>query len=308
MRNFKNIISVTAVLMAVFSLPSCYEEPPLTPSALRDDLLFEFPQDNKEHDRAIQNIQEEFGTYVIYKDITDNLLNRAWINLYPTMTLTSSPLAEGHVPYYVDFLQAHLFDYFKGADVINESLPKYFFIVNNMHREENGVAKPHLFTMTEGVDFWALSFKVSEAGVIQAFDSKLARIKLAYALIKAAYEEGKIEVPASFYQGIDYKNPVYNAIYNDGSVHEWHYQLRGFVKYVQPTFEYESPATNISVIGMAGEDFLMYVRKILFTSPAAFLSENSRWEKVMERYRIILDMFESYGVDLSAISEGPDNR
>lgn len=273
---------------------------------MRDDLLFEFPQDNKEHDRRIQKIQEEYGTYVIYKDITDNLLNRAWINLYPTMTFTSTPVAESHIPIYLDFLENHLFAYFK-AEQMQKFLPKYFFIVNNLHREENGVAKPHLLTRTDGVDFWAFSIKAGSTGNLAGFDSKLARITLAYALIKSAFDAGLIEVPASFYQGINYKDPVYNAIYPDGTIHEWHYQQRGFVKYVQPTFEYESPATNISVIGQAGEDFLMYVRKILYSSPAQFLSENAGFDLVMARHKIVLDLLKKYGVDLNAISEGPEN-
>ena len=51
----------------------------------------------------------------------------------------------------------------------------------------------------------------------------------------------------------------------------------------------------------------MYVRKILYTPPAQFISEHTRWELIMKRYQIVLDLFNSLGIDLSAISEGPTN-
>jgi hypothetical protein len=92
-------------------ISSCYKEDPIVPTPMRDDLLFEFPQDNQEYDRRIQKIQEEYDTYIIYKDIDQNLLNRAWINLYPSMTLVAEPVRQEQISYYLDMLQAHLFDY-----------------------------------------------------------------------------------------------------------------------------------------------------------------------------------------------------
>jgi hypothetical protein len=154
------------------------------------------------------------------------------------------------------------------------------------------------------VDFWAFSLKEKE-GVMQTVNIRQARLVLAYALIKNAFDEGKIEIPDSFYEGVDYGNVIYDAIYSDGTVHEWHYQQRGFVKYVQPSFESEGRTTDIAVVASSGEDFLMYVRKILYTPPAQFISEHTRWELIMKRYQIVLDVFNDLGIDLSAISEGP---
>lgn len=303
MTDMKRYIYYIISSAALLSMSSCYKEEPLIPTPMHDELLFEFPQDNKEHDRVIQKLQEDYGTYVIYKDITNNLLNRAWINMYPNMSFVGFPVSEKHIMYYVDYLKNNFFKYFASED-IKKYLPKYFYLLKDMRREENGVAKAHIYTKTDGVDFWALSFQEDASGNIKSFNSKKVRIILAYALIEAAFDEGLIQVPDSFSQGIDYKNPVYNAIYPDGRVHEWHYQLRGFVKYVQPDFEYESPATNISVISMAGEDFLMFVRKILFSTPDSFLEENLQWNLVMKRYQIVLDVFNDMGIDINSISLG----
>ena len=276
-----HIHKIILVLTVAIAASACYKEEPIVPTPMRDDLLFEFPQDNQAHDRRIQKIQEEYGTYVIYKDIDQNLLNRAWINLYPSMTLVADPVKEEHISYYLDQLQSHLFDYCD-SELMKSYFPKYFFLVNNLHRVDNGVEKAHMVAKTDGVDFWAFSLKEKD-GVMQTVNIRQARLVLAYALIKNAFDEGKIQIPASFYEGVDYKNVIYDAIYSDGTVHEWHYQQRGFVKYVQPSFESESRTTDISVVASDGEDFLMYVRKILYTPPAQFISEHTRWELIMKR-------------------------
>lgn len=293
------------MIAALVAFSSCYKEDKLMPTPMYNELLFEFPQDNKDYDRKIQSIQERNGTYVIYKDIDQNLINRSWINLFPDMPLVASPVSTSNILHYVDYLEDNFFRHFT-SETFLKLLPKYFFILNDMHREEKGVAKAHQYTKTDGIDFWALSFQETENGGLKSYDSKKIRITLCYALIKKAFDEGLIEVPATFSQGIDYKNPIYNYAYPDGTipepVHEFHYQLRGFVKYVQPDFEYESPATNINVVSMAGEDFLMFVRKILYSTPASFLTENSRWDLVMKRYQIVLDVFNDLGVDLNAIA------
>lgn len=293
------------MIAALVAFSSCYKEDKLMPTPMYNELLFEFPQDNKDYDRKIQSIQERNGTYVIYKDIDQNLINRSWINLFPDMPLVASPVSTSNISHYVDYLEDNFFRHFT-SETFLKLLPKYFFILNDMHREEKGVAKAHQYTKTDGIDFWALSFQETENGGLKSYDSKKIRITLCYALIKKAFDEGLIEVPATFSQGIDYKNPIYNYAYPDGTipepVHEFHYQLRGFVKYVQPDFEYESPATNINVVSMAGEDFLMFVRKILYSTPASFRTENSRWDLVMKRYQIVLDVFNDLGVDLNAIA------
>ncbi|MGN1233566.1 MAG: hypothetical protein ACI4UJ_09015 [Candidatus Cryptobacteroides sp.] len=291
-----NRILVFTVL-AIFPV-SCWEEPAIEPERQNSDLLFEFPQGTGEIDREIQRIQEDFDTYVIYKDISDNLLNRAWINLYPGMTLESSPVPDNLVQHYVGFIEENLFSYFDSGRH-RGLFPKYIFLVDGLHREENGVAKAHIPVKTDGVDFWAVSFQSDEDGNLLKYNEKTMRITLVYQAIVSALDDGLIEIPSSFYEEINYKDPVYGA-----PNHEWHYQTRGFVKYVQPTFEYETPATDITVIAMANADFLMYVRKILFSTPETFRAENENYSLVMKRYQIVLNLFEDFGIDLNAVALG----
>lgn len=295
--------------MASLLAVSCYKEAPLDPTPdVAGKLLFDFPQGNTPTDRRIQGIQEKYGTYVIYKDIQNSLLNRAWVNVYINSYIVSQPVPDNLVEWYVDFLESNLLDYFDPAK-FKTYLPRYFFLVTNMHRIIDGQDKPHIPAKTDGVDFWAMSFKTTESGAIDLTDEKKVRITLAYQMICNMLKEGKIEIPSTFYDGIDYSTIIYDDINNPDKLHSaYHYQTRGFVKYVQPDFEYESPLTNIKLAAAANEDFLMYTRKILFSSKAEFLAENGIYEKVMRRYNIVLEVFNNMGIDLSGLSEGPKKK
>lgn len=296
------------MLLAPLFAVSCYKEAPIQPTDVVDKLLFDFPQGSSEVDRQIQAIQEKYDTYLIYKDIPNSVLNRAWVNVYINSFIEAQPVPEALVPWYVDFVQKNILDYFEPSK-FKTFLPRYLFLVCNMHRVIDGQVKPHMPAKTDGVDFWALSFQTTEAGALYLPDEKLARISLAYQMICNMLQGGIIEIPSTFYDGIDYSTMIYDDLNNPDKIHSpYHYQARGFVKYVQPSFEYESPITNIKLVAATNEDFLMYVRKILYSSKAEFIAENGAYEKVMRRYEIVLGIFSNIGIDLAGLSEGPAQK
>ena len=57
--NMKQIYKTLSILALALTASACYKEEPIVPTPMRDDLLFEFPQDNQDYDRRIQKIQEE---------------------------------------------------------------------------------------------------------------------------------------------------------------------------------------------------------------------------------------------------------
>lgn len=285
-------------------LVSCYSEEELAPTQLTDGLLFDFPQGNSESDRELQRIQEKYGCYPVYRDITERLLNRAWVNLYPTMTLVAEDVSDAELPFYVDFLSRHLLGWFDPA-IFGEFLPRYFFLVKNMHRVENGVAKTHMPIKTDGVDFWAISFESRVLGATVSSELRRSRLLLTYEIILQALQAGKIEIPLNFSEGIDYETPIRNDTSNPGSAN--HFQTRGFVPYVLPDFSSQTKAYNVSIAAAQNQDFLMYIRKILYSTPDEFVMENGAYDLVMKRYRIVLDCLKTYGVDLSGIALGPQS-
>ena len=296
----KYILGAIVVLLAA----SCYKEAPIVPSDLADKLYFEFPQGNASHDRDIQQLQEQYGVYIIYKDIPVSMLNRAWVNVYIGSYIDADPVPQALVPWYVDFVKRGVFKYFD-ADKFAPYFPRYFFLVSNMHMVLDGVAKGHMATKVDGVDFWALSFQTTETGSLYLPDEHLARICFAYRLVENLLQAGQIEIPSKFYDGIDYNEIVYDDINNPNKLSsKYHYQTRGFVKYVQPGFEYDSPLTSIKLAAAKNEDFLMYVRKILYSPTAEFVAENGSYPLVMQRYNIVLELFNGLGINLADISDG----
>lgn len=301
---YRVIVPAAAFFVAAVLMVSCYSEEELVPTPQTDDLLFDFPQGNSESDRVLQKVQEEYGCYPVYRGITSNLLNRAWVNLYPNMTIVADEIADGELAFYTDFLTGHFLDWFD-AETFGKYLPRYFFMVKNMHREENGIAKAHMPVKTDGVDFWAISFEDKFLENPVQSELKPQRLMLAYELILKALNAGKIEIPLNFTDGVDYRTPITNDVSNPHSAN--HYQTRGFVKYVQPSFSSESIA-SLDLIASNNEDFLMYVRKILYTTPESFVAENGTYALVMKRYQIVLDCFKKYKIDLSGIAKGPKNE
>lgn len=292
------------VAIAAMTLASCYKEDPIIPSEHVDKLFFDFPQGNASYDREIQQLQETYGTYIIYKDIPNSMLNRAWVNVYIGSYIDADPVPEKLIPWYVDFVKRGVFRYFD-PEKFSQFFPKYFFLVSNMHMVLDGVSKPHMATKVDGVDFWALSFQTTESGSLYLPDEHLARICFAYKLVENMLKAGQIVIPATFYEGVDYSEIVYDDVNNHDKLNsKFHYQTRGFVKYVQPSFEYDSPLTNIQLAKASNEDFLMYVRKILYSPTAEFMAENGAYPLVMKRYGIVLDIFAKLGIDLAAISDG----
>lgn len=307
MKMIKHSVAIFAAVCyaAAMMLVSCYSEEELTPTQLTDNLLFDFPQGNSDSDRELQRIQEKYGSYPVYREITGSLLNRAWVNLYPTMTLVAEDVSDAELPFYVDFLSRHLLGWFDAA-TFGEFLPRYFFLVNNLHRVENGIAKAHMPVKTDGVDFWAISFesKFLENPILS--ELKRPRLLLSYEIILRALQAGVIEIPFSFTEGIDYETQIYNDMRNPHS--ENHFQTRGFVQYVQPDFSNQTKAYTVEIAAAQNQDFLMYVRKILYSTPDEFVTENGAYDLVMRRYRIVLNCLKDCGVDLSGIALGPQPK
>lgn len=297
---------IILALAAAIAFSSCYTEAPLVPSDVVDEILFDFPQGNRDYDREIQQLQEQYGTYVIYKDIDRKLLNRAWVNVYINSYIKSDPVPEGLVQWYVDFVKGNVFRYFD-PERFAVYMPKYLFLVSNMHMVLDGVDKKHMPAKTDGVDFWAVSFQTTESGALSNPDERLTRIMLAYSVLEKIVNEGRIEIPSGFYEGIDYTTTVYDDINNpDKLSSKYHYKTRGFVKYVDPSFEYNSPmtATFFSVAGSHNGDVLIYLREMLYETTAAFQSEYGAFPLVMRRYGIMLDAFRKIGIDIAAIADG----
>lgn len=293
------------VIAALLLCAACYREAPIVPTDAVDEPLFAFPQGNESYDRTLQTIQEDYGTYVIYKDIPNYLLNRAWVNVYLNSYIVADPVPDALVPWYIDFIKENVFDYVDPA-AFGKFLPKYVFLVSNMHMILDGESKPHIPAKVDGIDFWAVSFQTTAAGALDRPDVHKTRSLMMYKLLQNMVDAGAVEIPASFKEGIDYETQVYDDINNPTLTSPYHYKSRGFVRYVDPSFDYHSPltATFFSIAQTYNGDFLMFLREILYYTTAEFIADYGSYPLVMRRYNIVLDVFKQMGIDLKAITDG----
>lgn len=96
--------TILYTLFGLLTLTACDKsDGPLEPSGNYSVLRFDFPQGNNPWDDDIVDIHDEYGTYVIYKDITDQDINRQWQSLGTSKPQTCDPVPAEDVQYYVDF-------------------------------------------------------------------------------------------------------------------------------------------------------------------------------------------------------------
>ena len=78
----KTYIKVTLLILATFvSFIACRDhEDEITPSGNYSPIRGGFPQGNTEYDSIINEIKNKYGVYLLYKDVTEEDMNRTWVS------------------------------------------------------------------------------------------------------------------------------------------------------------------------------------------------------------------------------------
>ena len=169
-------------------------------------------------------------------------------------------------------------------------------------------------TVTNGFDYWAISF--TRDG-IQANDKeslRVARCSFLYQMIKKAFEDGLIKEPTAIREKLDLKTAYKNTTGDPN-----HFLNRGI-----PYFLYENfigsasgrqPAEDKTVSFYVTEVsnptatkfyFLLYVRTAMFFSRAEMQKKYAAYPLTLEIYDdIVAYMKNVYGIDLEGICAGP---
>ena len=169
-------------------------------------------------------------------------------------------------------------------------------------------------TVTNGFDYWAISF--TRDG-IQANDKeslRVARCSFLYQMIKKAFEDGLIKEPTAIREKLDLKTAYKNTTGDPN-----HFLNRGI-----PYFLYENfigsasgrqPAEDKTVSFYVTEVsnptatkfyFLLYVRTAMFFSRAEMQKKYATYPLTLEIYDdIVAYMKNVYGIDLEGICAGP---
>lgn len=177
----KTYIKVTLLALVAFvSFTACRDnDEVITPSGNYSPIRGGFPQGDTEYDSIINDIKKEYGVYLLYKDVTEEDMNRTWISagtgdIYVAgdpeeRELGTWNLPMEHLPYYVDFFNDYIFTNIT-KEFANSTFPVKIYMINNLrteprdYGEDNKVENPGTDSDPNKViklgdfDNWAICF------------------------------------------------------------------------------------------------------------------------------------------------------
>lgn len=237
MRKFFKITMIA--LMALVSFSACREsEEEITPSGNYSPIRGGFPQGDSELDQRIYQIKQDYGVYLLYKDVTEEDMNRTWESPGTESIIVAGDEAEReegawnlpmeHLPFYVDFFENYIFPNIT-EEFAKTTLPVKIYMIHNLREEprnfgddeeksegentpeEPGTEEPGTGGVTNKnlhigkFDNWVISFPEE---VINGSDAEYIlrqqRCIFMTNIIKKSIEDGKIVPPKGFWDKYDF--------------------------------------------------------------------------------------------------------
>ena len=217
----KHLLTAAIILASLVSFSSCYEEEEIVPSGNYSPIRGGFPQGDSEYDSLIYDIKQEYGVYLIYKDITEEDLNRDWVSVGTGDIYVAGYdyernsrawyLPEEQLPFYVDYFYNYIFPNIS-QDFAKSSFPVKIYMIHNLRTEprdfgdDSGenvggtTTNPHKSIKLGNFDNWAISFKEE---IINGNDTEYAlkqqRCIFMLQAIYNAMDKGEITSPDEFW-------------------------------------------------------------------------------------------------------------
>lgn len=343
MTAMKRYINLTAImLLLAFAFTACSEEDAITPSGNYSPIRGGFPQGDTEYDSIINSIKNEYGVYLLYKDITEEDLNRDWVSAgtgdiyvggYESEREDRSwNLPAEHLPFYVNYFKDYIFPNIS-KEFANATLPVKIYMIHNLRTEprdygedsgleEGGGTETDPFKSIKlgNFDNWAISFKDE---IITGSDAEYAlrqqRCIFMSQLIYNAIEKGEITSPDEFWTGFDFSTDK-KMNHADPAKANYKYKL-GFVDMINDNFG-TGVQKQVWVPPYAPETscyywekdkypnynlFTTYIKNAMWLTPEEFEARypSSKYPMIKEKYNIVVKhMLDKYGVNLVGIAKG----
>lgn len=330
-------------LLGLLTLSACNkDEDPIVPSGNYSVLRFDFPQGNHPYDDDIVKIHDIYGTYIIYKDITPQDLNRQWQGLGTGKLKACDPVPEEDVEFYVDFFKDHVFSYMT-PEAARMALPVKIYCVQNMRDveiedssspsikddgdddETSGsgsgtgpiVENSPVSVKTDGFDYWALSFTAE--GLANRDDDALrfARCKFIYVILKSCYVNGSIKEDLTLRNKITWKNAdgSYRPFDKDRRSADYPWKRGVPDRVVETDFSEVTPLyitewmKEFTAYSVKNDWFLNYMRLAMFYGRSYVEKKYANYPLVLELYNDIVNlMLTEYGIDLEGVYAGPKTQ
>ena len=336
----KRALKTAFILFAcIVSFNACNEEEELTPSGNYSPIRGGFPQGETIYDSIINDIKNEYGVYLLYKDITEEDLNRDWVSAgtgdiyvggydYEREDLSWN-LPEEHLPFYVDYFNSYIFPNIT-KDFANATFPVKIYMIHNLRTEPRDYGEDNVVGGTDtdpyksiklgNFDNWAISFKDEIINGDNAeYSLKQQRCIFMIQTIYNAIEKGRIDSPDEFWNGFDFSaDKKMNHV--DPSKANYKYKL-GFVDMINDNFGtgvqkqvWVPPYANETSCYYWEKDkypnynlFTTYLKNAMWLTPEE-LDERypaSKYPMIKEKYDIVVEhMLTTYGINLVGIARG----
>lgn len=343
MTAMKRYINLTAImLLLAFAFTACSEEDAITPSGNYSPIRGGFPQGDTEYDSIINSIKNEYGVYLLYKDITEEDLNRDWVSAGTGDIYVAGyeneredwswNLPAEHLPFYVNYFNNYIFPNIN-KEFANATLPVKIYMIHNLRTEprdfgddsgqqEGGGTETDPFKSIKlgNFDNWAISFKDEViTGGDAAYALRQQRCIFMSQLIYNSIEKGGITSPDDFWTGFDFSaDKKMNHV--DPSKDNYKYKL-GFVDMINDNFGtgvlkqvWAPPYASETSCYYWEKDkypsynlFTTYIKNAMWLTPEEFEAHypSSKYPMIKEKYDIVVKhMLKKYGVNLVGIAKG----
>ena len=340
----KYIHKAILILAGVATLTACYDgEENITPSGNYSPIRGGFPQGTTKYDTLINEIKNEYGVYLLYKDITEEDLNRDWVSAGTGDLYVAGyeheredgawKLPEEHLPFYVDYFYSYIFPNIS-KEFAHSTFPVKIYMIHNLHTEpriieegqENAgtTTDPFKSIKLGSFDNWAISFRDE---IVMGGDAEYAlrqqRCIFMIQLIYNSIAKGEIDSPDEFWSGFDFsENLKMNHV--DPNKSNYKYKL-GFVDMINDNFGtgvieqvWAPPYANETSCYYWEKDkyehynlFTTYIKNALWLTPEEFERRypSGKYPMVTEKYNIVVrHMLETYGIDLVGIARGKQHK
>ena len=342
----KYLLTITILLAGAALFSSCNEDEEIIPTGDYSPIRGGFPQGTTSYDSLIYDIKQEFGVYLLYKDITEEDLNRDWVSVgtgdiyvggyEDERNDRSWNLPQEHLPFYVDYFYNYIFPNIS-REFAYSSFPIKIYMIHNLRTEPRDFGEdsgenvgggtesgdPYKSIKLGNFDNWAISFKEE---IINGEDTEYAlkqqRCIFMLQAIYNAMDKGEITSPDEFWTGFDFSEDK-KIEHNDESKENYKYKL-GLVDDIYDHYATTGRATEVwnyktyiihfNYWAKNNKDnnlFNAYIKNAMWLTPDEF---EARYPKVLypmltEKYEITVKyMKEQYGIDLQGIAYGIKNK
>lgn len=339
----KKFIYITAMtLAAIVTFVSCSDDDEnIKPSGNYSPIRGGFPQGDSEYDMLINEIKNEYGVYLLYKDVTEEDLNRDWVSagtgdIYVAgyeneRDDPSWNLPEEHLPFYVDYFYSYIFPNIS-KEFAHSTFPVKIYMIHNLRTEPRDYGEGNVEggggTTTDPFkpiklgtfDNWAISFKDETInGTDSEYLIRQQRCMFMIQLIYNSMNKGDIDSPDEFWSGFDFSDGK-KMNHKDPSKANYKYKL-GFVDMINDNFG-TGEQKQVWVPAMSDETscyywekgkyehynlFTTYIKNAMWLTPEEFEARypSSKYPMIKEKYDIVVKhMLDTYGLDIIGIARG----